>query len=222
MSEHTDEFAQRLATVNLNNHRTEKGQRPDLIRVADQADVIVCQEATWMLDLPGYVTHQPRRRNGAPAGEAILVRKGIPTRNPGSALVVRSEWSSHEHPCSDRFLVWISVLTPLGWVRVLDVHRLPRDYPGSMRAPLDAALRARTRLRRRWLAGGDFNDVLPKAQVVGEHLAGPRIDLWFGSPAMKAASKPGPVLRYPNRTDDHVSPTLVLASENRLPPGVTP
>lgn len=202
-----------LGTVNLNNHRVERGQRPDLEAVADAgARVILVQEATWPLSLPGFDTHQPRRRDGQVCGEAILTATELLTRRPGAQLVADGHLSTPEHPLRDRFLVWEAVRTPLGWVRVLSVHRLPRDYPDALRAPTDAALRVRTRLHRRWVAGGDWNDRLPGARVVGEHLAGPRIDLWFGSAGVVGAARPGQVIPFPDRDDGHPAVLLRLSS----------
>lgn len=199
-----------LATANLNNHRGPKGQYDTLSAVADAgAQVIVTQEATWRLVLPGFKVFQPRRRDGSAAGEAVLVRKELGTRWPGAVLAADGHFSTAQHPLRDRFLAWWGVHAEVGWTRVLAVHRLPRDYPDQLRARMDSALAVNTR-RSQWLAGGDFNDRLPAAHVVGEHVAGPRIDLWFASPALVGKVRPGRVIPFPDRDDDHPAVLLHL------------
>lgn len=209
MSWHTGFTA---GTINLNNHRRLPVQRGDLAEAIDEVllagfprrMVIAVQEAAGALDVPGFETVQAKRHDGSWAGEALLVSDELKLGRHWSKLAIDGTLSTREDPIRDRFHPAAWVLTPLGWVKVVANHDAPRDYDQFIRSRSRRQLARMTRGRRRWLALGDFNDRPPQAAFgPGEHIAGDRIDLIFGSRRMATHAVDTHVVPFPARNDDH-------------------
>ncbi len=199
-------------TINVNNHRRLDAQVADIEAAVETtgAQVLAVQELSGPLVLPGFEVVQPRRRDGSFAGEAVVVASELETRTASSRLAVSGDLSGPGHPIRDRYVATAWVRPPGSvWVKVLAHHAPPRDYPEAVLSSSRAALRAEARPLH-WIAGGDFNIRMPGARVVGDQVAGDRIDLWFASPALLAVCRRGPVLRFPERQDDHPAVAVTL------------
>lgn len=194
-----------FGTVNVNNHRKMAQQMEWIDRMVDAgAKALHVQELVGQLVLPGFHVVQPRRENGAWAGEAVAVHHDLHRGREGARQTAWAADSGKGHPISDRFAPWIwADLGDGRLTKLVTYHGPPRDYPRTILLKSEAALRAATRCMR-FEVSGDFNKTLPAAQIVGEHVAGKRIDLMFGSAAVAHTMRPWMTIRFPDRDDDHV------------------
>jgi hypothetical protein len=194
-----------FATVNVNNHRKMSQQMEWIGQMVDAgARVLHIQELAGELVLPGFHVVQPRRENGAWAGEAVAVHHDLRRGREGARQTAWAADSGKGHPISDRFAPWVWVDLGDGRLtKLVTYHGPPRNYPATIVSRSEAALRAVTRCAR-FEVSGDFNKTLPAAQIVGEHVAGNRIDLTFGSPLLAPTMRPWKTIRFPDRDDDHV------------------
>lgn len=201
-----------FGTINLNNHRGRRAQHDDLRTAIDKATamlrtdaiVLAVQEASSELDVDGFTVIQPFRGKNDPAGEAVLVSKRLQVRGSLTPLAIDGKVSTKKDPIRDRFHPVAFVDTPLGVIRVVSNHDAPRDYAKAIRTRSRRQLADLTRGQQKWLAGGDFNDRRPRADFgVGEHLAGARIDLLYGSSFMAERAGRRHIVRFPDRHDDH-------------------
>ena len=201
-----------FGTINLNHGRGKRAQHDDLDTAIGKAmdqlrtDTIVLavQEASGPLDVRGFTTIQPRRRNNTFAGEAILVSERLRVRSSVAPMAIDGRVSTQKDPIRDRFHPMAVVETPLGLIRIVSNHDAPRDYAKAIRIRSRQQLADLTRGQQKWLAGGDFNDRRPKSDFgVGQHLAGARIDLLYGSSFMASHAGRRHIVRFPERHDDH-------------------
>jgi len=213
-----------FATANLCNRLTAKQQAAQVAKIAEKAQVIVCQEAvdSWeRIAPPGWSGHQIERAPGEPSGEFVIW-------NPVSVQVQATggRWACGPDKAglSKRFYPWVDVrLAGFGVARVICAHRPPRRDsllarlgPGADRR-LRRVIRNARRAHRMWMVGGDWNQRITtdpaglRARFKAVWL-GHRIDGWALCPLLdKHTSR---VTVVPDgRADDHDEVYLTIKKE---------